>query len=144
MSKSKFVPFPLCSHLCVPLRPPPTPPFFSFVLSVEHCQVYLAFIFDMQLAGVCVWSRGRTPAAVWLLHCHHFTSFLFQWQQLWQFTINSTGFQSSIFHTAATFTRAPIWRFRRAIKKPKCVGSRAVCFFWSLVVGLVCRSGLTD
>lgn len=71
MSKPKFVPFPLCSHLCV--YPPPLS--FFVVLSLEHCQVYLAFIFDMQLAGVCVWSRGRTPAAVWLLHWHHFTSF---------------------------------------------------------------------
>lgn len=75
MSKSKFVPFPLCSHLCVLPPPPPALSFFVVVLSLEHCQVYLAFIFDMQLAGVCVWSRGRTPAAVWLLHWHHFTSF---------------------------------------------------------------------
>lgn len=108
-------------------------------------QVYLAFIFDKQFADVCVWSRGWTPTAAWLLHWHHFT--LLIPSQIWQFYSNLTGFQSSMFHTAATLTCAPIWKLCGAMNKPKCVWSRTVgfvlFFLRSLVVRFVCRPGLT-
>lgn len=120
MSKSKFVPFPLCSHLCV--SPPPTPFLFCCCSVSRALPGLLGFYFWHAACGCVRVIQGpdsHRSLTVTLASFH--IIFLFQWQQLWQFTINSTGFQSSIFHTAATFTRAPIWRFRRAIKKPKCV-----------------------